>query len=128
MVTGRPRSWSVAFHNESPRASHEEPHGPETWSSRLIRSSSRNRPPSKLAVSCVPDGISTAVIDYLLPITRQDQPCPLIAVRCQRPHKKAQKISRSPIRGSQELVHDPDTCLQSGQRDALVGAVEHGVV
>src|SRR5689334_10069945 len=67
MVTGRPRSESVAFHKESPRASHEEPHGLETWSSRLIRSSSRNRPPSKLAVLCVPGGVSTTVIDYLLP-------------------------------------------------------------
>src|SRR6516165_8646925 len=29
---------------------------------------------------------------------------------------------------SQEPVHDPDGGLQGGQRDALVGAVEHGVV
>src|SRR5215471_21675362 len=76
MVTARPRSESVAFHKESPRASHEEPHGLETWSSRLIRSSSRNRPPSKLIVPCAPGGISTKVIDYLLPLTSQNQPCP----------------------------------------------------
>ena len=42
--------------------------------------------------------------------------------------QKAQKISRSLTRSSQEPVHDPDAGLQGGQRDALVGAVEHGVV
>src|ERR1043165_9052877 len=98
MVTGRPRSESVAFHKESPRASHEEPHGLETWSSMLIRSSSRNRPPSKLAVRFVPGGVSTTVIDYLLPLTRQGQPCPQFAA--------------SLIRTSQEPVHDPDAGLQ----------------
>src|SRR5712691_13352159 len=101
---------------------------------------------------CVPDGISTdgisaTVIDYLLPspgrfshapITPQDasrsRPAPRAtpdtgALTCGNVRaKKDQKISGSVRRGGEELIHNPDTRLKSGQRDALVGAMEHGVV
>src|SRR2546423_14771633 len=74
MVTGRLSSWSVAFHKERPRASHKEPREPEnplTWSSRLTLSSSLNRPPSHVSAVRAPDGMSTTVIDYLLPVRHQ---------------------------------------------------------
>ena len=76
----------MAFHKERPRAFREEPREPEnplTWSSRLIRSSSLNRPPSHVSAVRAPDGMSTTVIDYLLPITRQQEPCPERATKYQ---------------------------------------------
>src|ERR1039457_4727699 len=62
MVTARPSSSSVAFHRDSPQ---DAPQAPLIRSSTLIRSSSRNLPPSHPGVTCVPDGTSTIVTDYL---------------------------------------------------------------
>src|SRR5450755_356017 len=146
MVTGRPSSSSVAFHRLKTQ---DAPQAPLIRSPTLIRSSSRNLPPSHPGVTCVPDGTSTMVTDYLPgPIAGHVELCPVAAKRChhvshlsprrtrhtginlQKPPRKPPKYFwfRPRLNRPQQPVHDPDAGRQGGQRDALVGAVEHGVV
>src|ERR1035437_3076028 len=146
MVTGRPSSSSVAFHRDSPQ---DAPQAPLIRSPTLIRSSSRNLPPSHPGVTCVPDGTSTMVTDYLparspgmssyAPLQPRDATMSRIYRRaalatpgstCGNHREKTPKFFwfRPRLNRPQQPVHDPDAGRQGGQRDALVGAVEHGVV
>src|SRR4029077_12905966 len=96
-----------------------------------------------------PGGMSTTVIDYLLPARHQTagampRNTPQDASRSRSsppvtPDARASDLQkRSPekssknfwidLRSGKEPVHNADARLERGQRDALGGAVEHGEV
>src|ERR1700734_1467308 len=135
MVTGRPSSSSVAFHRDRPPVSNQGPQVPLMRSPTLIRSSSRNRPPSRATAWDGDPKISATVTEYLLPLPARrtsssrapfaagDPPSSLVSPRAapaaegstcgNEPPKNPEISSFRPGGRRHQPVHDPDTGLKS---------------